>query len=56
MGRNFGEAAVPEGECGPRLSLHYILAFALQVRRNHGKPSVMVAEKYLADQYRARFV
>jgi hypothetical protein len=50
--RNFGAAAVPEGECGPCpiFASIYIPAFALQLRKNHGKISVGVAEKRLTQQ------
>jgi len=34
----------------------YTLAFALQLRKNHGKPSVRASERCLADQRRTRFV
>jgi hypothetical protein len=34
VGRHFGEAAVPEGKCGRAASLHYTLAFSLQLRKN----------------------
>jgi hypothetical protein len=36
------------GKCGPCpvfASYEYTLAFALQLRKNHGKPSVRVVEK-----------
>jgi hypothetical protein len=49
MYRHFGEAAVPERECGPCpvFASIYTLAFALQLRKNHGKTSVGAAEKCL---------
>ena len=34
VGWHIGDAALPEGERG---SLHYTLAFALRLRKNHGK-------------------
>jgi hypothetical protein len=42
--RRLGEAAEPErGECGPCPDFaSNTLAFALQLRKNHGKPSVSV--------------
>ena len=40
--RHSGEAAMPKGECG--LS-SYTLAFALSLRKNHGKTSVSVAQR-----------
>jgi hypothetical protein len=40
--RHFREAAMPKGECG--LS-SYTLAFALSLRKNHGKTSVSVAQR-----------
>ena len=48
--RHFGEAAVPEGKCGPcRLCIKiYTPVFALQLRKNHRKTSVGVAEKRLS--------
>jgi hypothetical protein len=56
--RHFGEAAVPEGECGPCpvFTSIYTPAFALQLRKNHGKTSVVVAEKRLTEDCWARFV
>jgi hypothetical protein len=53
VGLHFGVAAMPDGDRG---SLHYTLAFALRLRKNHGKTSVRVAEKWLAEQRWARFV
>ena len=56
--RHFGEAAVPEGKCGPCpvFASIYTPAFALQLRKNHGKTSVGVAEKRLTEQCWPRFV
>jgi hypothetical protein len=35
------------GKCGPCLVFaSYTLAFALQLRKKHGKPSVRIVEKY----------
>jgi len=56
--RYLGEAAAPGGGgCGqcPDFAL-YTLAFALQLRKNHGKTSVRVTKGCLADQCRTRFV
>jgi len=56
--RRLVEAAAPGGgECGPCLDFAlYTLAFALQMRKNHGKSSVRVTEGRSADQRRTRFV
>jgi hypothetical protein len=56
--RRFGEAAAPGGgECGPCPDFaSYTLAFALQLRKNHGKTSVRVAVRRSVDQRRMRFV
>ena len=56
--RHFGEAAVPAGECGPCpvFASIYTPAFALQQRKNHGKPSVGVAEKRLTQQCREQLI
>ena len=56
--RCIGEAAaVGGGACGPCPYFPpYTLAFALQLRKNHGKTSVRVSERRLADQRRTRFV
>jgi hypothetical protein len=56
--RCFGEVAAPGGgECGPCPDFaSYTLAFALQLRKNHGKPSARVAERRSVDQRRTRFV
>ena len=50
--RSLGEAAAPEGgECGPYPDFaSNTLAFALQLRKNHGKNSVRVTEGCSADQ------
>ena len=44
--RRLGEAAAPKGgECGPYPDFaSYTLAFALQLRKNHGKASTRVTE------------
>jgi hypothetical protein len=48
--RHVGEATVFDEECGPCPDfLSYTLAFALQLRKNHGKTSVRVAEKCQLD-------
>jgi hypothetical protein len=45
-GKHFGEPIMPEGECRPYpILLSYTLAFALQLRKNHRKTSVRLAEK-----------
>jgi len=53
-----GETAEPVGgECGPCLDFaSYTLAFALQLRKKHGKPSVRVTEGRSPDQQRTPFV
>jgi hypothetical protein len=55
---HFGEAAVPEGECQPcpDFASIYTPAFTLQLRKNHGKTSVGVAEKRLTEYCWAQFV
>jgi hypothetical protein len=49
---------VSEGECGPCpvFALVYTPAFALQLRKNHGKTSVGVAEKRPTEDCWAQFV
>jgi hypothetical protein len=56
--RHFGEAAVPEGECGPCpvFASVYTPAFALQLRKITVKPQVGIAEKRLTEDCWARFV
>jgi len=48
--RRLGEAAAPGGgECGPCPDfVSYTLAFAVQLRRSHGKTSVRVTEGRLS--------
>ena len=45
-----------KGSAGRSPSLHYTMAFALPPKKNHGKTSVRVVEKCLAEQRCARFV
>jgi len=56
--RRLGEAAAPGGgESGPCLDFaSNTMAFALQLRKNHGKPSLRVTELPSAVQRRTRFV
>jgi len=56
--RLLGEAAAPgEGECGPCPNFaSYTLIFALELKKNHGEPSIRVTERRSADQRRTRFV
>jgi hypothetical protein len=56
--RQFSEATVPVEECGPCpvFASSYTPAFDLQLRKNHGRTSVGVAEKRLTEDCWARFV
>ena len=55
--RRFGEAAMPgKGEGWPCPNFAPYMAFALQLRENHGKTSVRVSERHSADQRRTRFL
>jgi len=56
--RRLGEAAaLGGGECGPCPDFaSNTVAFALQLRKNHGKTSVRETEGRSADQRRTRFV
>jgi len=58
LGRRIREAATPgEEEYGPGPDFaSYTLAFALQLRKYHGKTLVGITEELSADQRRTQFV
>jgi hypothetical protein len=55
--RLLSAAAPGGGECGPCPDFSsYTLAFALQLKKNHGETLVRVTERRSADRRRTRFV